>query len=48
MISRPALVIAGLEERFGAASVTAFARGYGRLLCEGKKAEVYRDLYEFF
>ena len=43
-----ALVVAGLEERFGTDALAAFSDGYGALSWESGKAEFYLDLYELF
>jgi aminoglycoside 3'-phosphotransferase II len=43
-----ALLVAGLEERFGTGALAAFGEGYGGLSWDSQKSKFYLDLYELF
>jgi len=43
-----ALVVSGLEERFGRDVLASFGEGYAGLSWDSQKAEFYLDLYELF
>jgi aminoglycoside 3'-phosphotransferase II len=43
-----ALAVGEIEQRFGTDARGAFAEAYGKLKWDSRKAEFYRDLFEFF